>query len=302
MSEYFTYRYRFYRTEDVLSLLTATRAVKPAVVFPENFGKEVLLPTSRKLGKVLFTSHVADVQNASLGTMIFAYRASQNCATKRVFKEREEILNTKSNLLPAALLGSFEFAGRLKEAYTRFRKMKFSALAVYLPEESASAFFEHFLREQGYLDILALPLIATQLRILEQARKNLYKKYQEQKVASLDPAFADKDTITSEYLRILHRHAADERKILVVSQNEARWISFSLAKLKSSGLLDILTEPYKRSVRDVLIKDPSTIAKELKNMIDGKVFYCGRNLMRQTRSNSVKMKKPAAYTQLDLFK
>ncbi len=284
----------------LLHFLSQTKVKKPVLRMSQKVQREFLQDLCKKSGRVITAFYTKDKQGADFGTMLFPFRSDCSCKKTHIFDfdSGKELFSTESDILTQACLGKFDYKGAL--SYARFKSLRFSCPSIYLPEESAGAFLEHYLREQGYMDILALPIIATQLRILEQARKNLYKKYQNQKATSLDPATADKDAIRAEYLNILYRSAADKRKILAVSQNEARWLHFSLAKLKASGLTDILTEPYENSVKDILLNDPNTAKKELKKMIEAGVLTSGQNLLGNKKAES-RVVRDSRMAQPDLF-
>jgi len=289
--------------EHVVSFIKGLRVKKPAIVFRGRLDNSVLLPASYELGKTLLASYVKDKQGADLGTVVFAYSIGQACSTKHLFTEEgERVFSTKASLLSSALLGHFEFDSKSQEKNSRFKSLRFSALEAYLPEESAGAFLEYFLREQGYLDILALPLIAVQERILRQARANLHKEYMKQKTASLDPVRADRKKIENEYLKILYRQAQDFKKLLVVTQNEARWLNFSLPPLKDAGLLSVFESPYDNSVRQQLLKSPDKLSQTIKKILDKKVFGCSDNLINKSSRKSCTLRTTPSAVQLDLFK
>ncbi len=254
----------------IADMMRKTRVKKPIFAIGASVGREYLAPLAEKASKVLIAFNAFSLQKCkeALGTIVFPYEfkslpysCKDDCKTSHLYNANgTEIYQTGSDFLWHALSGTFSRRGSAMDR--RFNEIQFSRPAVYIPEplrdpELIKYAFDYLLEE--YLNIMALPLLAIQARILKRAKKELQKEYKDNFHASLDPAHADKSRITGRYSE-LARSAKDEYKMPVSFEDCALSFFCSVDYLKKRNLLSLIVSPYDFSLASRLAQDSETAA------------------------------------------
>ncbi len=270
-----------FNPSEVVDIVRNTRVKKPVFALGVSVGMKHLSPLAEKLSKVLIAFNAFHLQNRkeALGTLVFPYgfdslpySRADACKTWHLYSAcGAEIYQTGGDFLQYTLSGTFSRSGNAKDK--RFNNMQFSRPAVYIPEslqdlKLTKYAFDYLL--EGYLNIMALSLIAIQARILKRAKKELHKEYKDNLHASLDPARADKSRIAGKYIELL-RSAKDQYGILVSFQDKALSFCCSVDSLKKKNLLPLIASPYDFSLTSRLAQDSeiSALREQIRRVFQG---------------------------------
>ena len=205
-----------------------------------------------------------------LGTLLFPLRrGAHDKISKTTYLytvDTQLIYKTNKAMLAHALSGEFTRNGNSSDQ--RYNNLLFpSKPVVYLPGKLSDTIVSKALYKE-YTDILALPLLAVQARLLKQAKRNLNKQFEQDKISSKDPARANKQRIFSEYMDLLGI-AKDRKEFIVADQDDALSLIFDITKAKEGDALSAIAEPYDRPILEMIRQgDKEALSKALKPLID----------------------------------
>ncbi len=263
---------------ELANMMHKVRVAKPVFALGASLNREFLAPLAEKVNRVLisFNAFYKRKNKEVLGTVIFPYEfqslpysRNDSCKTCHLYDAGAmEIYKTSSDFLWHALSGTFLRKGKVMDG--RFSNLRFSKAAVYIPESLHELELTKYARDylsHAYLNIMALPLIAIQARILKRARAELYKDYQAQHYASLDPARADKSRIGGKYQELL-KCAKDEYSIVVAFKDLALRLHTSAYLLRENRAGRLISNPYDSLLLSYLKSVKDSGRKQIKRAVE----------------------------------